>query len=339
MRDTADVIRKRRESRGLEMTGSVIKEKIKIGISSCLLGEKVRYDGGHKLDHYIRETLGQYVEWLPVCPEVEYGLPVPREAMHLVGTVEGPRLVTSRTGVDHTDGMRRWAGQRLNELEKEGLCGFIFKSRSPSSGMHRVKVYNPSGIPFRTGVGIFAGAFMERFPLLPVEDDGRLQDPALRENFIERVFVFRRWKEFQGSGAKIKDLVSFHTDHKLLILSHSVRHYRTLGSMVAAAKRYQSEKPHSEYIYNLMEGLKLLSTTKKNTNVLHHILGYFKKMISSDEKQELLELIENYYKGLVPLIVPVTLIKHYVRKYDDHYLARQYFLNPHPVELMLRNHV
>ncbi len=316
-----------------------MENKIKLGISSCLLGEKVRYDGGHKLDHYLKETLGQYVDWLPVCPEVEYGLPVPREAMHLVVTEEGPRLVTSLTGVDHTEGMRRWAGQRLNELENEGLCGFIFKSRSPSSGMRGVKVYNPSGIPVRRGIGIFAEAFMERFPLIPIEDDGRLQDPALRQNFIERVFVFRRWKEFQGNGAKIKDLVSFHADHKLLILSHSVRHYRTLGSMVAGAKQYQPEKLHSEYIYNLMEGLKFLTTAKKDTNVLHHILGYFKKMISSDEKQELLDVIENYHKGLVPLIVPVTLIKHYVRKYGEQYLSRQHYLNPHPVELMLRNHV
>lgn len=316
-----------------------MENKIKLGISSCLLGEKVRYDGGHKLDHYLRETLGQYVNWLPVCPEIEYGLPVPREAMRLIGTEEGPRLITTHTGVDHTDGMRRWAGQRINELEKEDLCGFVFKSRSPSSGMRGVKVYSPSGIPVRTGVGIFAETFMERFPLLPVEDDGRLQDPALRENFIERVFVFRRWKKFQGSGARIKDLVSFHTDHKLLILSHSIRHYSTLGSMVAGAKLYKPEKFYSEYIHGLMEGLKLLSTAKKNVNVLHHILGYFKKMILSGEKQELIEVIENYHKGYVPLIVPVTLIRHYVRKYGEQYLARQHYLNPHPVELMLRNHV
>ena len=314
-------------------------EKIRLGISSCLLGEKVRYDGGHKLDHYIRETLGRYVDWVSVCPEVEYGLPVPREAMHLVATAEGPRLVTSRTGVDHTGGMKRWAARRLDELGREDLCGFIFKSRSPSSGMRGVKVYNPSGVQVRTGVGIFAGAFMDRFPLIPVEDDGRLQDPALRENFIERVFVFGRWEEFQVGGGKIKDLVSFHTDHKLLILSHSLRHYRTLGSLVADAKKYRPEKLHSEYVGTLMEGLKLLSTTKKNTNVLNHMLGYFRKQISSGEKQELLGVIEDYHKGLVPLIVPVTLIKHYVRKYDERYLARQHYLNPHPAELMLRNHV
>src|SRR5574340_207304 len=315
-----------------------MQNKIKLGISSCLLGEKVRYDGGHQLDHYLKETLGRYINWVPVCPEVEYGLPVPRESMHLVGTEEDPRLITTRTGVDHTDGMKKWACQRLNELEKEDLCGFVFKSRSPSSGMQGVKVYNASGIPIRKGAGIFAGAFMERFPLLPVEDDGRLQAPALRENFIERVFVFSRWKKFLGSEAKIKDLVSFHTAHKLLILSHSIRHYRLLGSMVAGGENYKKEKLHSEYIFNLMDGLKLLSTAKKNTNVLHHILGYFRKTISSDEKQELLEVIEHYHKGYAPLIVPVTLIRHYVRKYDERYLSQQHYLAPHPDELMLRNH-
>ncbi len=314
-------------------------EKIRLGISTCLLGEKVRYDGGHKLDHYLKDTLGKYVDWVPVCPEVEYGLPVPREAMRLTGNPEDPRLVTSGTGIDHTEGMKSWAEKRLNELDKEGLCGFIFKSRSPSSGMRGVKVYGNSGVPARTGVGIFARAFMQRFPLIPVEDSGRFQNPALRENFIEQVFVFRRWKEFQEGGGSIKDLVSFHTDHKLLILSHSVKHYRTLGSLVAGAKRHNPEKLYSEYIGTLMQGLKLLSTANKNTNVLHHMLGYFKKMISSDEKKELIEVIENYYKGFVPLIVPVTLFKHYVRKYDEHYLARQHYLNPHPVELMLRNHV
>ena len=313
-------------------------EKIRLGISSCLLGEHVRYDGGHKLDHFLKDTLGRHVEWVAVCPEVEYGLSVPREAMHLVKTERGPRLVTSRTGTDHTDGMKRWAVQRLRGLDEEDLCGFVFKSRSPSSGMRGVKVYAPAGIPSNTGIGIFAGAFMERFPLMPVEDDGRLQSPPLRENFIERVFVFKRWKECEAGGGKIKDLVSFHTDHKLLILSHSTTHYRMLGTLVANVERYPSGKRNTEYLASLMEGLRLLSTVKKNTNVLMHMLGYFRKQISHDEKQELLETIEHYHKGLVPLIVPVTLIKHYVRKYDEQYLARQHYLNPHPLELMLRNH-
>ena len=313
-------------------------KRIKLGISSCLLGEKVRYDGGHKLDHYIKETLGNYVDWVPVCPEVQYGLPVPREAMRLIGTAGSPRLVTIHTGADHTDGMLSWAKQRLDRLEKEDICGFIFKSRSPSSGLRDVKIYNPSGISDHTGVGIFAGAFMERFPLMPVEDEARLQNPVLRENFIERVFVFNRWRDFKVKGGKIKDLVSFHADHKLLVLSHSARHYRVLGSMVANTKKYPSAKLHFDYFVSLMEGLRLISTPKKNTNVLFHILGYFKAVISPDEKQEMLEVIENYHRGLVPLIVPITLLNHYVRKHDVQYLAKQYYLNLHPVELMLRNH-
>jgi uncharacterized protein YbgA (DUF1722 family)/uncharacterized protein YbbK (DUF523 family) len=314
-------------------------EKVNLGISSCLLGEKVRYDGGHKLDHFLKDTLGKYVDWTPVCPEVEYGLPVPREAMHLLRTERGLRLVTSRTGIDHTDGMRRWAERKLNELAKEDLCGFIFKSRSPSSGMRGVKVYRPSGIPVHTGVGIFAEAFMERFPLVPVEDDGRLQNPALRENFIERIFVFRRWKEMARQAGSLKDLIAFHTEHKLLILSHSPKHYTTLGQLVAEAKKVKREQLYARYAEILMEGLRLPATKKKNTNVLQHISGYFKQQLSGGEKQELLELIRTYHRGLVPLIVPVVLINHYVKKYDEQYLLRQVYLNPHPAELMLRNHV
>jgi uncharacterized protein YbgA (DUF1722 family)/uncharacterized protein YbbK (DUF523 family) len=314
-------------------------EKIRLGISSCLLGDKVRYDGGHKLDPFLRDTLGRYVDWVPVCPEVEYGLPVPREAMHLVKSGVGTRLVTVRTGIDHTDGMRRWAGQRLSGLEKEDLCGFIFKSRSPSSGLRGVKIYNASGIPSNAGVGVFAGAFIEHFPFMPVEDDGRLQNPVLRENFIERIFVFSRWKDLIRAGGKIRDVVNFHTDHKLLVLSHSTKHYRIMGNMVAAAGTYSTGQLHSEYINNLMEGLRLIATAKKNTNVLSHMMGYFKKLITSDEKAELAEVIENYRIGIIPLIVPVTLIRHYVRKYNVEYLARQLYLNPHPLELMLRNHV
>lgn len=314
-------------------------EKIKLGISSCLLGEKVRYDGGHKLDHFLKDTLGRYVDWVAVCPEVEYGLPVPREAMHLVRTESDVRLLTSRTGIDHTDGMRRWARQRLNELEKEDLCGFIFKSRSPSSGLRSVKVYNPSGIPTQTGVGVFAGAFIERFPVMPVEDDGRLQNPSFRENFIERIFVFKRWKQMAGQSSSLKDLIAFHTDHKLLILSHSPKHYTTLGRLVAGAKKLKKQQLFAAYLEVLMEGLRLPATTKKNTNVLQHISGYFKRQLSAGEKQELIEVIETYHHGLVPLIVPIVLINHYVKKYDEQYLLRQVYLKPHPAELMLRNHV
>lgn len=316
-----------------------MREKIKIGISSCLLGEKVRYDGGHKLDRYLSDTLGKYVQWVPVCPEVEYGLPVPREAMRLTGNPDSPRLLTRKTGIDHTDGMKQWAAKRTKELEGEDLCGFIFKSRSPSSGLRAVKVYTDSGMPVQKGTGIFADAFVRHFPLTPVEDDGRLHDPQLRENFIEKIFVFRRWKNFLNKGAKTADLVSFHTEHKMLLMSHSTKHYRLLGQIVAASGKHKNNEYLTQYITQFMDGLKLIATTKKNTNVLTHLIGYFKKDLTSDEKAELLQVIENYHKGLIPLVVPITLINHYVRKYNEPYLKRQYYLNPHPLELMLRNHV
>ncbi|RJO61018.1 DUF1722 domain-containing protein [candidate division WS5 bacterium] len=316
-----------------------MEEKIKLGISRCLLGENVRYDGGHKLDHYLKETLGMYVDWVGVCPEVEYGLPVPREAMRLVGDAASPRLLTIRTKIDHTDGMKRWADKRLKELEKENLCGFIFKSRSPSSGIRGVKVYGETGVSSKSGAGIFGGAFLKYFPLLPAEDDGRLQDPPLRENFIERIFVYRRWLDFIADDRLLKGLVSFHTDHKLLLMAHSTEHYRELGKLVAVGKRYKRAELLNEYIVQMMDGLKLLATVKKNTNVLMHIMGYFRNDLSGEEKQELIEIINNYHKGLIPLIVPVTLLRHYVNKFDEPYLKRQYYLNPHPVELMLRNHV
>jgi uncharacterized protein YbgA (DUF1722 family) len=204
--------------------------------------------------------------------------------------------------------------------------------------MAAVKVYGPSGMPVHKGIGIFAGSFMMSFPILPVEEDGRLHDPLLRENFIERVFVYKRWQELLKNGKSIRKLIDFHTDHKLLVLSHSPKHYSILGKLVAAAKNYKGDI-YGEYVKNLMEGLRLIATTKKHTNVLHHIMGYFKKQLTSDEKQELLEVIENYYKQLVPLIVPITLITHYIRKYGEPYLERQHYLHPHPMELMLRNHV
>jgi uncharacterized protein YbgA (DUF1722 family)/uncharacterized protein YbbK (DUF523 family) len=316
-----------------------LKGKIKIGISACLLGERVRYDGGHKRDHYLTDTLAGYVQWVPVCPEVEYGLPVPREAMRLVEDKGSPRLVTVKTKIDHTEGMLKWAGKRLKELETEDLCGFIFKSKSPSSGMRGVKIYTSGGIPHAGGSGVFGGLFLKHFPLIPAEDEGRLYDPVLRENFIERVFVYKRWQDFLAGDRSLKNLINFHTDHKLLLMSHSPRHYAVLGRLVAGAKRLRPGELFSEYFRKLMEGFGLAATVKKNTNVLMHITGYFKSRLSEDEKKELLHIIGNYHGGIIPLIVPVTLINHYVRKYDEPYLKRQHYLNPHPVELMLRNHV
>ncbi|MCG6917092.1 MAG: DUF523 and DUF1722 domain-containing protein [Deltaproteobacteria bacterium] len=315
-----------------------MEDKIRLGISTCLLGENVRYDGGHKRDRFIIETLGQFVEFVPVCPEVECGLPIPRESMHLVGNPESPRLVTTRTKIDHTERMVNWARRRVGELERENLCGFVFKSNSPSSGMERVRVYNEKGVPQKTGVGMFARAFMDHFPLIPVEEDGRLHDIRLRENFIERIFALKRWRELLGHNQTRGKLVNFHTQHKLLILSHSQKHARILGKLVAEAKSIPAEELYTQYQMLFMEALLLKTTIKKNINVLQHMMGYFKKQLSTDEKRELLETIELYRNEYVPLIVPVTLLKHYVRKYDQPYLKEQLYLNPHPIELKLRNH-
>ena len=312
---------------------------MRLGISSCLVGERVRWDGTHKLDRFLTDTLGKFVEYVPVCPEVECGFDVPREPLRQVGDPDSPRLITSRTKIDYTDRMTRWARERVIELEKEGLCGFIFKSRSPSSGMERVKVYNETGIPVKKGVGIFARKFMEHFPLLPVEEDGRLHNPKLRENFIERIFTFKRWREALAEQQSRGNLVSFHTKHKMLILSHSPQHHRMMGRLVAQAKETPLKELYKQYQELLMEALRLTSTPRKNANVMIHILGYFKKQLSPDEKQELLEIIDLYRQGTVPLIVPITLISHYVRKYEQPYLQDQYYLQPHPLELQLRNHV
>lgn len=311
---------------------------IRIGVSACLLGENVRYNGGHQHDPFITGTLGQFFQFVPVCPEVGCGLGVPRETMRLTGDPHNPRLVTTKSGIDYTDRMTEWAAKRVPELEKENLCGFIFKSKSPSSGMERIKIYGENNRAVNTGVGLFARSFMEHFPLLPVEDDGRLHDPGLRENFIERIFAFRRWRNFLADDGTIGGLVQFHTAHKLQLMAHSPKHYREMGSFVAGAKHYDPAALFSEYEKMLLEALKLKATVKKNTNVLHHMMGYFKKQLSDDEKQELVEVIEQYRKEFTPLVVPVTLINHYVRKYGQNYLAGQHYLHPHPVELKLRNH-
>jgi uncharacterized protein YbgA (DUF1722 family)/uncharacterized protein YbbK (DUF523 family) len=314
-------------------------EKIKLGISTCLLGKNVRYDGGHKLDGFLTDTLGQYVEYVPVCPEVECGLGVPRESMHLEGNPDSPRLVTIRTKQDMTDCMVQWAQKRVVQLEKKDLCGFIFKSDSPSSGMERIRVYNEKGIPVKKGVGIFARIFMDHFSLLPVEDEGRLHDPELRENFIERIFTLKRWREVLGKKESRGNVVDFHTKHKLLILSHSTKHYQMMGKLGAQAKNLPLKELYREYQTLLMESLGLKTTPKKNANALQHMMGYFKEQLSSDEKQELLEVIDLYRMEIIPLIVPITLINHYVRKYDQPYLKEQFYINPNPLELQLRNHV
>ncbi|PLY00413.1 MAG: DUF1722 domain-containing protein, partial [Desulfuromonas sp.] len=287
----------------------------------------------------LTETLGRYVEYVPVCPEVEVGLPTPRETLRLIGSPENQRLVFSKSGEDITERMKAWAKKQVSELEKEDLSGFIFKSKSPSSGMARVKLYDKNGSPNSQGVGLFAKSFMEHFPLLPVEEDGRLHDPHLRENFIEILFTFKRWREAIANGKTRVALVDFHTRHKLLLLAHSTEIYRQTGKLVAAVKNAKTVEIYDQYMALLIKGMRLKTTLPKHVNVLHHVLGYFKQQLSSNEKQEILQVIQDYRSGLIPLIVPITLLNHFVRKYQQPYLMQQVYLNPHPLELKLRNHV
>lgn len=312
-------------------------DRPRVGISTCLLGEPVRYDGQHKHDRFLTDTLGRYIEWVPVCPEVECGLPTPREAMRLVGDPESPRLVTVRTDRDMTERMREFARKRVEELEREHLCGFVFKSGSPSSGMERVKVYDENGVPRKVGVGLFAREFMEHFPLLPVEDDGRLHDPHLRENFIENIFCLKAYRDAVSSDG-VGALVEFHGRHKMQLMAHDPATLEQMGRLVAGGRELPARELFGRYEELLTGAMREIPTTGRHANVLTHMLGYFRDELSPDEKQELLEVIERYRRGLVPLIVPVTLVLHYVRKYEEPYLAKQSYLTPHPIELKLRNH-
>ena len=313
-------------------------EKIKIGISACLLGENVRWDGENKQDRYLTDTLGRYLEFVPVCPETECGLGVPRDPLRLEGDPVSPRLVCRKTGVDLTDRVKNWAEEKMPILAGHDLCGFIFKSKSPSCGMERLPVYSESGPSQKKGHGIFANIFMQRFPRIPVEEDGRLHDPKLRENFIEALFTLKRWRAVRTSGKPVSALVDFHTRNKMLILSHNQDIYRKMGALVARGASIGMPQLHDQYERLLTDALRLKTTVKKNINVLMHMMGYFKKNLTPDEKQELLALIDQYKNGAVPLIVPVTMINHYARKYDQAYLKMQTYLTPHPVALKLRNH-
>jgi len=317
------------------MTGAPLR----LGISRCLLGEEVRFDGGHKRDQFLTDVFGRYVEWVPVCPEVEAGLGTPREAMRLVGNPQHPRLVTIKSGKDHTHALVRMTEHRVDELKGLDLSGYVFKKDSPSCGVERVRIYNEHGMPSRTGVGIFAGAFIEQFPLIPVEEEGRLSDPLLRENFIERVFCYRRFQDLVHNGITRQAVVRFHTIHKYLLLSHSQQRYQVLGRLVGQSDWYRPKELALKYGELFMKALAVKATVRKHVNVLQHIVGYFKNRLEAQEKAELLGVIDDYHRGLTPLIVSLTLIKHYVRKFDVGYIQDQVYLNPHPKELMLRNHV
>ncbi|MDE3156245.1 MAG: DUF1722 domain-containing protein [Acidobacteriota bacterium] len=312
---------------------------MRIGISACLLGEQVRFDGGHKRDGFLVDTLGKYVEWVPVCPEVEVGMGTPREAVRLVGRPDALQMLGVRSGADHTEAMVRYARRRVEALAAVDLCGYVLKKDSPSCGMERVKIYGAHGMPARQGRGLFASALLARLPDLPVEEEGRLSDPRLRENFIERIFAYRRLRDLFGGRWTVGALVAFHTRHKLVLMAHAPRAYQDLGRFVAGASRLPHQEILATYPAAFMAALKVMATPKRHTNVLQHMVGYFKRTLDAASRDELLQTIEDYRQGLVPLVVPLTLVRHYVRQLGVAYLADQVYLEPHPKELMLRNHV
>jgi uncharacterized protein YbgA (DUF1722 family)/uncharacterized protein YbbK (DUF523 family) len=317
----------------------VTSQPIRIGISSCLLGEKVRFDAGHKRDAFIVDTLGRFFQWVPVCPEMEIGLGAPRETLRLEGSPEAPQLLAQKTRNDLTETMQRYAVNRVSELSKLHLHGYILKKNSPSCGMERVRVYNPKGSPLHKGRGLFARALINRFPLLPVEEEGRLQDMRLRENFIERVFAYYRWHELIAQQPSARDLVSFHTQHKLTLMAHSRRHYQALGRLTAQAGKLPMGELLDAYGETFMAGLAVKATPKKHANVLYHLLGYLKTHLDAADKEEVISHIEAYRQQQVPLVVPLTLLQHHFRRHPVAWVGEQTYMRPYPTELMLRNHV
>jgi len=313
--------------------------EIRLGISSCLLGQKVRYDGGHKHDRYLTDVLGAWVTWVPVCPEVEIGLGIPRPSIRLESGGDGVRLVNPRTGDDLTERMEAYARSRIPELRQLDLDGYVLKKDSPSCGMERVKVRGSGGMPRKDGVGVYTRVLSELWPLLPLEEEGRLNDPLLRETFIERVFARNRWRTLVRRGLSRSGLVEFHTAHKLVLRSHNEAGYQRLGRLVASAGRIPDDELYRVYERELHATLSSRATPKRHANVLFHVLGYLKQVLDPGEKKEMVDLIEDYRQGLIPLVVPVTLLRHHVHRHGVTYMLGQLYLEPHPKELMLRNRV
>jgi len=311
--------------------------KIKIGISSCLLGEEVRYNGGHKLSRLCVNTLVDFFEYQPVCPEVGIGLGIPRKPIHLIGDPEAPRAVNAiDENIDVTDQLKDFAKQTIPSLNK--ICGYIFIKGSPSCGLFRVKVYNkgnPSAVD--SSRGIYAQAITDTMPLLPVEEAGRLTDPVLRENFIARVFAYHRWQNLLEQGLSASSILDFHVAYKYSLMANDPQTYARLGQLLADAGEYDPDELGKKYFTELMQALTKKATRKSNTNVVTHLQGYLKKQLTSKEKEKLIEVIEQYRKGIVPLIVPVTLLQHHFNVHPNEYISKQAFFDPYPQELSLRN--
>jgi uncharacterized protein YbgA (DUF1722 family)/uncharacterized protein YbbK (DUF523 family) len=317
----------------------------RIGISRCLLGDEVRYDGGHKHDPFLVSTFGRFVEWEAVCPEVEVGMGTPREAIRLVASQDGVpsgaqpvRLLGVKSREDWTTRMTTFAASRVRELRSADLAGYILKKDSPSCGLERVRVHDRHRVA-RTGRGLFAEALVGELPNLPVEEEDRLSDPVLRENFVERVFAYQRLRELFGGRWTIHSLVVFHGVHKLQLLSHSRRGYAELGRLVAGAVRHPRRDLSEMYQRVFMTTLTRPVTPGRHSEVMLHAACHLKRLIQAGDRDELLGAIDDHRRGIVPLVVPITLLRHHVRRHEVGYLKDQTYLDPHPRELALRNHV
>jgi uncharacterized protein YbgA (DUF1722 family)/uncharacterized protein YbbK (DUF523 family) len=315
------------------------KARLRLGVSSCLLGEEVRFDGGHARNRFVVDVLGNWFEWVPVCPEVEIGMATPRPTIRLVQDCDRVRLVAPSTDEDFTERMQAYAETKVAELSAKELDGYILKKGSPSCGQERIRIYREGEPPRNDGVGVYTSALLKRWPHLPVEDEGRLNDAGIRENFIERVFCRNRWRALVGRGLSRRGLVAFHTAHKLLLRSHNEAGYRRLGHLVGSAGQTPDSELFAAYETELHHVMRTRATIKKHVNVLQHAIGYMKKLLPSPEKREVLAAIGDYGAGLIPLIVPLTLLRFNIRRYEVDYLAGQIYFDPHPKELMLRNHV
>jgi uncharacterized protein YbgA (DUF1722 family)/uncharacterized protein YbbK (DUF523 family) len=322
----------------MKSTGEIeSRHTIPIGISSCLLGERVRYDGGHKGHSYISGTLGAYFEFKPFCPELAIGLGIPRKPIRLQ-RLENKTVRCVQVddhSIDVTERLQTCADEQVDWQAK--LCGYILKKDSPSCGMERVKIWDEV-MPIREGVGVFAQRLMENFPYLPIEEEGRLGDAVLRENFIQRVFAMRRWHEMSES-LSVPALIDFHARHKLILMSREQSAYRELGRLVAATNQENLLENSRKYLLDFMALMKVRATRKNHVNVLQHIQGYLKKYLDAEDKQELVQTIDKYRLGLLPLIVPITLLNHHFRRHPDDYIANSYYMNPYPEELCLQNSI
>jgi len=313
------------------------KHEIKVGVSSCLLGNEVRYDGGHKNNDYIHKTLSQYFEFRPFCPELESGMSVPRPPIQLRHTEQGVRCVGVKDHeLDVTEQLQSCNQKQDHWLDD--LCGYILKKDSPSCGMERVKVYR-NEYPDRSGTGIFAQYLKDHYPLLPLEEEGRLGDAKLRENFIQRVYVYYRWKQFSLETITPSRLQVFHSQHKLIAMSHEQNMAKSLGQLVASANKLNIDDVAQNYILLLMRCLKITATRGNHVNTLQHIQGYLKKSLDADDKTELIETIERYRLGQLPLIVPITLLRHHFRKQPDPFIDQSYYMSPYPQELAVLNDI